>query len=76
MRLKDWKLSPNHTHFAYGGDEVELSLWDAERAFTESVKLSEEALAASKKRKKGKDKVKLLHGEIWRAKNVSVPKYQ
>lgn len=60
----------------YGGDEVEVSLWDAERAFSESVQVSEEAINnTGKKRKERKDKVKLLHGEVWRAQNVrrSVP---
>ncbi|KAG8907390.1 hypothetical protein FRB99_004415 [Tulasnella sp. 403] len=67
-RLKDFQLSPSATHFAYGGDEVDLSVWDAERAFSAPIEISEEAL--KKKRKSRKDKVKLLHGEVWRARNV------
>lgn len=70
MRLKDWQLAPSETHFAYGGDEVEVSLWDSEKAFSESIKASEEAINSGKKRKERKDKVKLLHGEVWRAQNV------
>ncbi|KAG9019563.1 hypothetical protein FRB90_000471 [Tulasnella sp. 427] len=70
MRLKDWRLAPNETHFVYGGDEVEVSLRDTEKALTESVKTSEEAINPGKKRKERKDKIKLLHGEVWRAQNV------
>lgn len=70
MRLKDWRLSPSETHFAYGGDEVEVSLWDIEKAFSEPVKTSEDVINSGRKRKERKDKVKLLHGEVWRAQNV------
>src|SRR6267154_2323593 len=30
-RLCDWRLSHDSQTFAYGGDEVEISLWDTER---------------------------------------------
>ncbi|KAH9934804.1 uncharacterized protein B0H18DRAFT_1082581 [Fomitopsis serialis] len=30
MRLCEWRLSPDSRTFAYGGDEVELSVWDTE----------------------------------------------
>lgn len=63
MRLCDWRLSPNADGFAYGGEEVDLSVWDAERAFATSVQGAQE-----KKRKRGDT---LLPGELWRAKNVS-----
>ncbi|KAJ6596839.1 hypothetical protein DFH09DRAFT_1071831 [Mycena vulgaris] len=31
-RLCDWRLASDQATFAYGGDEVELSVWDTERA--------------------------------------------
>ncbi|TFY83897.1 hypothetical protein EWM64_g114 [Hericium alpestre] len=67
MRLCDWRLSPDEKAFAYAGDEVELSIWDAEAAFTAKAKpntLENE----TKKRKRADD---LLPGETWRAKNVA-----
>jgi ribosome biogenesis protein NSA1 len=75
MRLRAWQLSPNRTHFAYGGEEVDLSVWDVERGFSEPVAKSEQVLAAAsaKKRKKGHRKIDLLHGEVWRARNVRIP---
>ncbi|CCL99152.1 uncharacterized protein FIBRA_01167 [Fibroporia radiculosa] len=65
MRLTNWRLSPGGETFAYGGDEVELSVWNTEAAFAKRPedKLSNE----TKKRKRGDQ---LLPGEIWRAKNV------
>ncbi|KAG1754286.1 WD40-repeat-containing domain protein [Suillus lakei] len=68
-RLCDWRISHDHQTFAYGGDEVEVSLWDTERAFTPSVESSAKDTPAngSKKRKQGDT---LFPGEIWRAKNV------
>jgi ribosome biogenesis protein NSA1 len=73
MRLKDWKLGPDGRMFAYGGDEVEVSLWDAEHAFsadtsTNGEKKAEPRAKEGKKRKRGDD---LLPGEVWRAKNVA-----
>jgi ribosome biogenesis protein NSA1 len=64
MRLCEWRLAPERKTFAYGGDEVELSVWDLEAAFTT---LSSHPEASSKKRKRGND---LLPGELWRAKNA------
>jgi len=64
--LRDWKLSSDGTKFAYGGDEVEVSVWDAELAF-QALKGAEEA-QPGKKRKKG---VTLFPAELWRAKNVA-----
>ncbi|KAL1692306.1 hypothetical protein GGG16DRAFT_51728 [Schizophyllum commune] len=68
-RLCDWKLASNGDAFAYGGDEVEVSLWDTEKAFAAPpVVVSEPAPSAGKKRKRNDV---LLPGEIWRAKNVA-----
>jgi ribosome biogenesis protein NSA1 len=68
MRLKDWKLGPGGNTFCYGGDEVELSLWDVERAFAPGEQVAATPAATdAKKRKRGDD---LLPGEVWRAKNV------
>ena len=64
-RLRDWKLSMDGTKFAYGGDEVEVSLWDAELAF-QALRGAEEG-QPGKKRKKG---ATLFPAELWRAKNV------
>ena len=69
MRLCDWQLSENGNTFVYGGDEVELSMWDAERAFV-SEPPRDSATAETKKRKRGND---LLPAEVWRAKNVRSP---
>ncbi|KAI0934403.1 hypothetical protein AcW1_005938 [Taiwanofungus camphoratus] len=63
MRLCDWRLSPDGVTFAYGGDEVELSVWNAEQAFAHPAAVDVD----SKKRKRGDQ---LFPGEIWRAKNV------
>ena len=65
-RLHDWRLSVNGETFAYGGEEVDLSLWNVEMAFlprtgTEGV--------VSRKRKR---KDALMPGETWRAKNVTL----
>ncbi|TDL27505.1 hypothetical protein BD410DRAFT_875557, partial [Rickenella mellea] len=61
-RLCDWHLSPNEQNFAYGGDEVDLSIWDLERGFAEP------SFATTGTKRKREDT--LLQGEIWRAKNV------
>ncbi|KAM5538988.1 hypothetical protein V8D89_007211 [Ganoderma adspersum] len=67
MRLCEWRLSEDARSFAYGGEEVELSLWDTEKAFSERPPVAGPASTDSKKRKRGD---KLLPGELWRAKNV------
>ncbi|TFL06946.1 WD40-repeat-containing domain protein [Pterulicium gracile] len=69
-RLTEWKASPDRTHFAYGGDEVELSVWDTQKAFeaTTSPQDLSGSKAASKKRKRNDA---LFEGEVWRAKNVA-----
>lgn len=71
MRLCDFHLSPNQKSFAYGGDEVDLSVWDAEAAFASSKPLKPTESSETKKRKKPSSN-DLLPGEIWRAKNVSL----
>ncbi|KAI0273394.1 hypothetical protein BC834DRAFT_928522 [Gloeopeniophorella convolvens] len=67
MRLCDWRLAPDAKSFAYGGDEVELSVWDLEAAFA-STPPPDQPPEGPKKRKRGND---LLPGETWRAKNVA-----
>ncbi|EPQ58170.1 hypothetical protein GLOTRDRAFT_114648 [Gloeophyllum trabeum ATCC 11539] len=67
MRLCDWRLSGDEKSFIYGGEEVEVSLWDTERAFASQPPNTEPSAQTSKKRKRGGD---LLPGETWRAKNV------
>ncbi|KAF9480119.1 hypothetical protein BDN70DRAFT_833309 [Pholiota conissans] len=64
-RLFDWKLSEDAHTFAYGGDEVDLSVWNTEGAFQEPP--APTSTTSSKKRKRNED---LLPGEIWRARNV------
>ena len=68
MRLCEWRLAPDTHTFAYGGEEVELSLWDTEKAFSENPATIQPTSTDSKKRKRGDQ---LLPGELWRAKNVS-----
>ena len=50
-RLLTWSLAQDGTAFAYGGDEVEVSLWDASRAFTTNAKTAS-ADSTSTKRKR------------------------
>ena len=71
MRLTEWRLAPNEETFAYAGDEVELSVWNTERAFSEGVRKPDDGEAQSKKRKRSEQ---LLPGELWRAKNVRTPR--
>ncbi|KAH0830526.1 hypothetical protein J3R83DRAFT_1978 [Lanmaoa asiatica] len=66
-RLMDWRLGPNQETFAYGGDEVEVSVWNTERAF-ESQPDSSATSPSCKKRKRAET---LFPGEVWRAKNVA-----
>ncbi|KAF9227973.1 hypothetical protein BS17DRAFT_746999 [Gyrodon lividus] len=66
-RLTDWRLGPNQKTFAYGGDEVEVSVWNTERAFAPQHENTSSAPSGGKKRKRGDA---LFPGEIWRAKNV------
>ena len=62
MRLKDWQLSPTFDTFAYGGEEVDLSLWSVELAFSR-----QKASDTRHTKQKGS---KLFPAEVWRAKNV------
>ncbi|KAG6854322.1 hypothetical protein C0991_008217 [Blastosporella zonata] len=62
-RLHAWRMSGRQDTFVYGGDEVDVSLWDAERAFTPQYMPSGPEV---KKRKRDA----LFPGELWRAKNV------
>jgi ribosome biogenesis protein NSA1 len=67
-RLRDWHLSSDEETFCYGGDEVDLSVWNTTRAFAPPPE--DRSATSSKKRKRGGD---LFPGEIWRAKNVNAP---
>jgi ribosome biogenesis protein NSA1 len=66
-RLCDWRMSDNRETFAYGGDEVDLSVWSAELAWQHQPESSTLSGSSSKKRKRGDD---LFPAEIWRARNV------
>ncbi|PPQ78075.1 hypothetical protein CVT25_015609 [Psilocybe cyanescens] len=65
-RLCDWRLSQDGTTFAYGGDEVDLSVWNTELALSTQPSTAKPA-GATKKRKRNGD---LFPSEIWRARNV------
>jgi hypothetical protein len=71
MRLCEWRLAPDNATFSYGGDEVELSVWDLETAFApkQQPPQPQPESPGSKKRKRASE---LLPGELWRAKNVCV----
>lgn len=62
-RLRDWDLSPDQSAHCYGGDEVDLSVWDAEKTFGDASTVIHD----SKKRKREGD---LFPAEVWRAKNL------
>ncbi|KAF9532933.1 hypothetical protein CPB83DRAFT_846612 [Crepidotus variabilis] len=67
-RLFDWRQSPDGATFCYGGDEVDMSVWDAERTFHNlSDAASASTTPGSKKRKRNDD---LFPAEIWRARNL------
>lgn len=67
-RLSDWILSEDTKSFAYGGNEVEVSLWDTSRAFDPSRRLLPDPATGTKRRKRQISE--LFDGEVWRAKNV------
>jgi ribosome biogenesis protein NSA1 len=71
MRLCDWKLSAGGDKFAYGGEEVALSVWNTEKAFQEATSSPSEN-SDLKKRKRADD---LFPGEIWRAKHVGLASF-
>jgi ribosome biogenesis protein NSA1 len=65
-RLRAWHQPSDEETFAYGGDEVDLSVWNTEKAFSS---IQDDSTAnAPKKRKRGSE---LLPGEVWRARNVA-----
>lgn len=68
-RLTDWRLAENGETFAYAGDEVDLSVWDTNLAFSSPQTHPPASSGPTKKRKRNED---LLPGEIWRARNVWV----
>ncbi|KAJ7109325.1 WD40-repeat-containing domain protein [Mycena epipterygia] len=63
-RLCDWRLASDQATFAYGGDEVDLSVWDTEKALTPDASSSSDSSGTKRKRDA------LFAGEIWRAKNI------
>ena len=72
MRLTEWRLAQDEQTFAYAGDEVELSVWNTEEAFSKQTEKSSTGTDAQSKKRKRADQ--LLPGEIWRAKNVGAVK--
>jgi len=67
-RLCDWRLSEDGLNFAYGGDEVDVSLWNTDRAFQTANSAELNASQSTlKRRRKNQD---LYPGEVWRARNV------
>ncbi|PSS06885.1 hypothetical protein PHLCEN_2v3513 [Hermanssonia centrifuga] len=70
MRLAEWRLAPNQQTFAYAGDEVELSVWDTERAFSAGPQEAGSSKNNDSESKKRKRSEQLLSNEIWRAKNL------
>lgn len=63
----DWRLCPSQETFVYGGDGIEVSIWDTKRAFESRP----DDLATSPSNKKRKRTENLFPGEVWRAKNVA-----
>jgi ribosome biogenesis protein NSA1 len=57
-------VSPDGTSLAYGGEEVDLSIWDVEKTFSTTVTPIELGT-------KRKSKTALFPAEQWRAKNVA-----
>ena len=76
MRLCSWRLAPDGTMSSYGGDEVELSVWDVEAAFAPKLQpppattSTESPQQPESTRKRKRSTEPLLPGELWRAKNV------
>lgn len=63
VNLRHFAATSTGRHFAYAGTEVNLSVWDSERAFRAS-----ESSNGEKRRRAEKD---LFPAELWRAKNVA-----
>ncbi|KAJ8487220.1 hypothetical protein ONZ45_g14416 [Pleurotus djamor] len=61
--LAGWRVSPTADAFTYAGDEVDVSVWDFEKAFA-----SQPQKTSSAGKRKRSDV--LLPAEIWRAKNT------
>jgi len=61
------KFSENWETLAYGGDEVDLSVWSTELTFKSRPTESFQPSGSTKKRKRNDD---LFPAEIWRARNV------
>ena len=76
MRLCSWRLAPNGTTFSYGGDEVELPVWEVEAAFAPKLQpppaptTTESPQQPENTRKRKRSTESLLTGGLWRAKNV------
>ncbi|CDZ96877.1 WD40/YVTN repeat-like-containing domain [Phaffia rhodozyma] len=74
--LKALRPTASGQHFAYAGKEVDVSLWDTERAFTEKPVVDgvdskkRKATEETNKKKAKANKEALLPGEVWRAKNI------
>ena len=66
MRLCEWRSAPDGKTFSYGGDEVELSVWDLEAAFAPKQPAPQPEGHTKKRKRDGG----LLPGELWRAKNA------
>lgn len=75
--------SPAPTHFAYGGEQIPLSLWsitqllvgkrEGNAGTNENETQSESNQSGKRKKASQSNKNRaLLFGEVWRAKNVSV----
>lgn len=69
MRLCDLQISADERYLAYGGDEVDLSIWDVGNALssTSSSTASGDEVVGKKRKKR----TELFPAEVWRAKNVS-----
>ena len=72
MRLCEWRLAPDKNTFSYGGDEVELSVWDLETAFAPKQQPPQPQPESPSSKKRKRSTAELLPGELWRAKNVCV----
>ncbi|KLO07968.1 hypothetical protein SCHPADRAFT_880969 [Schizopora paradoxa] len=66
MNLRSWQLSSDAESFCYGGTEVDLSVWDTTRTFSDTTKPSQ-TFSDGKKRGRGSE---LYPAETWRAKNL------
>lgn len=72
MRLCEWRLAPDKSTFSYGGDEVELSVWDLETAFAPKQQPPQPQPESPSSKKRKRSTAELLPGELWRARNVCI----